>query len=141
MSKYTSDHRVIQELPKGPHPIWNTIGCLMIVIVPILSFFASLATIEVGKTSRWPIPVELLGYPRLPNFLFSTPGLSAIFTPIAATENLYAYIVFTLIYIVLIGGVIAFFYAVIYRLSGPSKYGPLDVPPIKRSAKFKRYKR
>lgn len=140
MSKYSSDHRVLQEAPKGPHPIWNTIGCLMIIIVPILSFFAALVTTEAGVNGGWPIPVEFLGYPHLPDFLFSVPALNFIFIPLANIQNLYAYIIFTLLYIVLLGGIISFFYAVVYRFTGPSKYGPLDAPPV-RGVKHKRYKR
>ncbi|HVN14717.1 MAG TPA: hypothetical protein VMT73_03175 [Anaerolineales bacterium] len=140
MGKYSSDHRVVQQGPKGPHPIWRTIGCLMMIIVPLLSFFAALTTITMGIQNHWPLPNELMGYPQLPQFLFSTPGLSFLFSPIANANHFYAYIVFTLVYIMLLGGIVSFFYAVIYRFTGPSRYGPLDAPPIK-GAKTKQYKR
>jgi hypothetical protein len=50
-------------------------------------------------------------------------------------QNLYAYIVVSLICMALISTVISMIYAVIYRIVNPVRYGPLDEPPSRRKAK------
>jgi len=46
---------------------------------------------------------------------------------------LYGELFFTVIFMVLGFGLLSIIYGVFYRLLGPPRYGPLDVPPIKKS--------
>jgi hypothetical protein len=140
MGKYSSSSfKRIEPKPDGPHAVWRGIGCLMMLIVPAISIAAGIATVKYGLAHNWAIPYQLLLAPRLPDFFYKLSGLVVIFYPLTQIPYLYAYIVTSLLYIVLIGGVISVVYAFIYRAVGPSRYGPLDAPPPK--IKTKRYTR
>ncbi len=117
--------------PTGPHPIWNGLGCLMLVVVPAISIALSVVVLQVIQANKWPFPYQLLGRPSFPDFLYSTKGLSQLFGAISSIQNLYAYIAISLIIMVILGGILSFVYALIYRFVGPSKYGPTDAPPVK----------
>jgi hypothetical protein len=103
----------------------------MLVVVPAISIALSVVVLQVIQANKWPFPYQLLGYPRFPDFLYSTKGLSQLFGAIDNIQNLYAYIAISLIIMVIMGGVLSFAYALIYRFVGPSKYGPTDAPPVK----------
>ena len=140
MGKYTSSSR--KRLPPkhdGPHAIWRGIGCLMMLIVPAISIAAGVTIIDYGVRHNWPIPYQLLIAPSLPNFFYKSSGLLTIFYPLTQIQFLYAYIAISVLFIILLGGVISLLYAFIYRFVGPSRYSPLDAPPPK--IKTKRYTR
>lgn len=131
MGRYSIRQAARKEAPKGPHPIWNGLGCLMMFIIPAMSVAISVVALDLILTNKWPFPYQLLGYPHFPDFFFSTKGLADIFGRIDGVKNLYAYIALTLIFTIILGGFISVLYALIYRFAGPSKYGPTDAPPVK----------
>ena len=140
MGKYSTSTRTPpRQKPQGPHEIWRGIGCLMILIIPVISMAAGVATINYAIEQRWPIPYQLLGAPTLPGFFYKSGGLLQIFGPLTKIQNLYAFIATGVLYMILIGGVISVIYALMYRFIGPSRYGPTDAPPPK--IKTKRYTR
>jgi hypothetical protein len=140
MGKYTSSSRMrLPPKPNGPHVIWRGIGCLMMLIIPAVSIAAGIATVDYGLKHNWPIPYQLLTAPSLPNFFYKSSGLLTIFGPLTQIPTFYAYVAVSLLYMMLIGGVISLIYAYIFRFIGPSRYGPLDAPPPK--IKTKRYTR
>ncbi len=141
MGKYDSLNRRRRsaKVSEGPHPIWRGIGCLMLVIVPVMSFGFAVFTMDYATRFDWPLPRDFFGFVRPPDVLYRSQVLIPILNAINSVENLYGYIVFTFIYIILLGGVMSFVYAVAYRLVGPPVYGPLDMPP--RKGPVKRYKR
>jgi len=140
MGKYTSRSRKL-EAPRNPgvHPVMRGIGCLMIVIVPILAYGMSVILVNIGVQSGWPIPPDWLGTPTFHPLLWRLSGLATILAFLQAQTNLTAVLVFTVAVSVFIGGVMSVIFGYIYRLFGPSQYGPTDSPPIR--VKVKRYKR
>ena len=62
-----------------------------------------------------------------------------LLSPITNTRHFYAYVVTSILYMILLAGVMSVLYAFVYRLVGPPRYGPLDVPPP--NVKLKKYKR
>jgi uncharacterized membrane protein len=140
MGKYRTNSKVIQK-PKseGPHAIWRGIGCLMLLIIPVISIAAGIQTVKYGLANQWTIPYQLLGTPSLPDFFYKSTGLMIIFGPILSIQNFYANAVVSIIYMALIGGVISMVYAFTYQAIGPSRYGPTDAPPPK--IKTKKYTR
>jgi len=140
MGKYTSQSRQ-REVPRnrGVHPVMRGIGCLMIVIVPILAYGVSVILVNIGIQSGWPIPPDWLGKPTLSPLLWKLSGLAVILGFLEAQPNLIANIVFTIAITIVIGGIMSILYGYIYKLFGPSQYGPTDAPPIR--VKVKRYKR
>lgn len=131
MGRYSVQQAPRKEAPKGPHPIWNGLGCLMLIVIPLISIGLSFIALDVIQANKWPFPYQLLGYPRFPSYFYSTVGLAEIFGAIDGIQNLYAYIALSLVFMVILGGVVSFLYALVYRMVGPSKYGPTDVPPVK----------
>ena len=141
MGKYDSFNRRRQKRPAPmTHPIWRGIGCLMIVLIPIMSYALGVFTVEYGIAQKWPIPRQFLGHARFPDFIRDIDVLRPLTNAIMSIQNLPGYLAFAFIYIVVLGALISFAYAVAYRLVGPPVYGPMDVPPPK-GFRAKRYKR
>lgn len=100
------------------HPIWRGIGFIFMVLAPVMGYFGSLIIIEANKQNKWFI------VPR--DFLAS-----------GADSYLYIKIGLTIILAALIFFVLQFIGMIILRISGPDRYGPLDVPPIEGVKKRK----
>jgi hypothetical protein len=120
--------------PKETHYIWRGIGCLMILIIPAISIASAYQTIDYGLANNWPIPYQMLQPVRLPSYFYATQGLRTILNPLSSISNFYAVAAISLFYMMLIGGVISVVYAAVYRMVGPSRYGPTDAPPTKYKA-------
>jgi hypothetical protein len=142
MGKYSSYSRQKPTKPRnvGVHPVMRGIGCIMIVVVPILAYGFAMILVNYGATRGWPIPSEWYGTPSIPAVLSRLQGLQPIIQFLKTQTNLEANLVFAFGLIILIGGLMSMLYGYIYTLFGPSKYGPMDAPPI-RGVKVKRYKR
>lgn len=109
------------------------------LIVPVMSWALGVETIKFLLEHRYTVPYQLLGTPRYPDFFYQSTGLMALLRPITNTEHFYAKAAAALLYIILLSGITSMAYAIAYRLTGPSRYSPLDAPPPKFKAK--RYKR
>jgi hypothetical protein len=122
MSKYVRVGAPRQTRPPnaGVHPIWRGIGCLMIVIVPLMSFAGSYLFVRENFKQHWvAIPDLLLQY-------FELPFLGRVY---------YADLALTVFLMILGFGLVFVFYSLVYSLVGPPRYGPLDAPPPKRRAR------
>ena len=141
MGRYDySERRKIAAKKRGPHPIWQGIGCLIIILLPIISYALADATIQAGVKAGWNfLPYELLGAPQFPDFVWKVWQLARLARPIAQIDNLYANLVLTGVYAISFGGLASLGYSIVYRSIGPPRYGPQDVPPPK--IKTKPYKR
>ena len=132
MGKYTTHTPEKPKKSKEPHEIWRGLGCLMMIIIPAISIAASALTVDyLSSPGIKIIPRQLLGKPRLPDFVYRSDGLLTILTPITKVEDFYAIAVVSIFYMLIIGGVISVIYAAVYSAVGPSRYGPTDVPPLK----------
>ncbi len=140
MTKYTvAQERRAREAKERGSPIWRGIGCLMILFVPVLSYFLATMLVQVAVDQKWPLPYQLMGYPEVSKDLLKISSLTPLWNFIGAQANLYATLMFTVLFIVGIGALISFGYAMVYRFVGPPRYGPLDAPPPK--IRTKAYKR
>ena len=140
MGKYSSySHK--QEKPRnvGVHPVMRGIGCIMIILVPILSYGIAVLLVNYGFSHGWPIPPSWFGHPTIPPLLLRLEGLRPIWDFLVQQNNLTAVLFFTVAIIVVIGGIMSMIYGYMYTFFGPPRYGPMDVPPIR--IKVKRYKR
>jgi len=112
--------------PKRPwtvHPIWRGIGCLMMILIPVMSYAASVLIVQEDLKQGWlPVPVEFSRAITIPYF-GNVPYLLA---------NLLVAVVLSLIGF----GIFTAFYSLIYSILGPSQYGPLDSPPLRRGQKW-----
>src|SRR5688572_3104846 len=128
MGKYNKFQRKRPESPYKIHPAWTGIGCLMIVIVPIMSWAASVELIKLAKAQGWPVMRQLSGYVRLPEALYTTPILDRVANYISSIPDFSALALFFLVILLLLSGILSFTYAAVYRVIGPPRYTSEDAP-------------
>src|SRR4030065_1447811 len=88
MTKYNSlaRQKPIKKVER-PNPIWRGMGCLIIIIVPLISFAAAKVLIDYGIQQGWARPQELLGYPKLPEEIKDNQTLLFLLSPITRWPN------------------------------------------------------
>ena len=118
--------------PEEPHAIWRGIGCVLMIIVPILSMAIGTEIVKYALAKKIPIPYEFLGKASLPGIIYKSTVLRSIFLPLTEIQNLYANLIAGIICLVLLSSLISLGYAVAYRIANPYRYGPTDAPPPKR---------
>ena len=140
MTKYTvASQRRVRREEKQISPVWRGIGCIMIVVVPLLSYALAAWTVGFAASKNWPMPYQLMGFPVMPALLFKSDALIPILTFIQAQQDLYAKLLIAVIYVVLFGALLSLIWSMAYKVIGPPRYGPLDAPPSRVAPK--RYKR
>jgi len=121
MAKYTMYGRNHPPPPRpwNVHPVWRGIGCVLMIIIPIISYAGAALLIEANQTQQWlPMPAELMGAVRIPY--------------LAVVPHLFANLLISVVLIFIGYGFLMILYAVIYRLIGPPSLSPLDAPPERR---------
>jgi hypothetical protein len=115
---------VIKKSPWKVHPVWRGIGCLMMIIIPVMSYAGAVLLVQENFKRHWvPVPAELIMTVTLPR--------------IGSFPYLYATLM-TMLLLMFIGfGAMMIIYTIIYRFVGPSLLGPMDVP-LERPPKKKR---
>ena len=106
---------------RSVHPIWRGIGFLLMFIIPIFSWFLSLALLKANFDQNWiPIPRQIL-----------VPGGD----PLLGLK-----IGVTILLIILIYSLITFLGVTVFGLFGAPRYGPTDAPPEKRRSTTPRWR-
>lgn len=112
--------------PKRPwtvHPVWRGIGCLMMIIIPVLSYAASVLIVQENVKQGWlPVPVEF-------SRTIAVPFIGNV-------EYLYANLMVAIVLSLIGFGIFTSLYSLMYSMLGPSQYGPLDSPPLRRGQKW-----
>ena len=141
MGRYTSYQKQKERAQRNQvHPVMRGIGCILLVLVPILAYGTSIYAVNYGVRRGLPIPVNWLGAPDIPPILWKLGGLTVALNYIQAQNNLVANLFFALAITIVIFGILSILYGFMYRFFGPPEYGPTDMPP-ERGRKVKRYKR
>ena len=123
---------------KPMNPIWRGIGCLLIVLVPLISLgLTAIATPLVITTGY--VPNELMGHVIFPDWVLKVPILSAIAGFIASINNLWVSLIIFIVILVILTGISSLIYVGVLQTIGPPRYGETDAPPSKYKAK--EYKR
>ena len=128
---------------KGMPSGWRGIGCLLMIILPIFSYFAAVALLEVDSirgvfASAMP---GLFGRVTIPRFLLYVTSLNPVWVWLQSINNLWVNLVFGIIILVVLSGIIGIFYSIMYNAMRPAKYGPTDAPPPKRRKGKQKYSR
>ena len=140
MGKYSSNSRRQAGPPRNQIPaLVRGIGCISMILIPLLSYGIAVFWIQKGWPGASMIPPSLMGAPSIPAFFLQSPALSGIARFLQQQTNLKANLVFALAIAMIIGGFMAIVYGYIYSMFGPSRYGPTDVPPPR--VKVKKYTR
>lgn len=116
MTKYdpTYQPRSRRSILPPVHPVWRGIGCILLILLPIISFAGAKLLVQANFRQRWiQIPSELAGS-------FIAPVIGRVF---------FADLALAVILIVIGFAIITVVYAIIYRFIGIPRFGPLDSPP------------
>ena len=111
---------------------------MLIFLIPLISYATAELTFP-SLQKQGLIPRELLFTPQTPDWLRIAPVLAQIYQVLFGRYGILAILMLTIIYTILIGGVLTVVYAYLYKLTAPSRYGPMDAPPPR--VKVKKYKR
>ncbi len=114
----------VREKPWKIHPVWRGIGCLMMIIIPIMSYAGGVLLVQANNEARWvPVAPELIQAVEVP-FIGVVPALVA---------NLLAAAILALIGFALL----TLLFAVFTRLAAPPTNN-YDAPPVRRSPRARR---
>ena len=128
------------DLPRNEiHPIWRGIGCIIILLTPIISWAATLVLLDLGKSQKWGFMNGLAGTVHFPTIFYTTPYVQVAANYLSGIPYLEAMAMFFVLFLILFSGIFAFINAVLYRMIGPPRYTRLDEPAPR--VKTKRYTR
>jgi hypothetical protein len=127
-----SAHKYQREREQRPwkiHPVWRGIGCALLLLVPIMSWYGTKLFLQ--SNEKVVLPWELTTVVTIP---YTHVGeidkmIGEINHYFNATGFVFGQIFFTIIFSIIGFGLIALIYAIMYKVAGPSRYGPFDVPP------------
>lgn len=116
MGKYQS-RQPPKERPWRIHPIWRGIGCLLMLVIPIMAYAGAVLLVQANQETRWiTIPPEMAA-------TVNVPGVGPV-------EGLYA-ILFAAVLLMLVGfGIMVIVYGILYRMMGVGE-SPVDSEPIR----------
>jgi hypothetical protein len=119
---------------KPMHPIWRGIGCILIVFVPLLTFW--LMTVFVPMiVSSGKLPYQLLGRVHLPTWILKLRFLDGITGFIGSLDNLWISIITFLVILLILTAAVSISYSMVYAAVGPARYKETDAPPSKYKTK------
>jgi hypothetical protein len=137
MTKYTKYMRKPKAKRQVP-PLWRGIGCIMMIVVPIISYGLGYIFLQEAKHRNW-VPVELLGYWKFPEWAYTTPILATPVRFLGSLKDVLAMVIFFVATLIVVSGLVGFIYTAIYQVVGPARYSELDAEPTKR--KTREYRR
>ena len=101
------------------HPIWQGIGCLLMILIPVMAYAGAVLLVQANVSQGWvPISAELARPVTIPN--------------VGSFEYLFANLMVAAVLAMLGFGLLVAIYSLVYRAVGPSQLGPLDAEPIRR---------
>lgn len=106
------------------HPIWRGIGCMMLIIIPIVAWAAAYEFLRFAPKLSW-FPQSREMYRNL--------NLDIVVLPFSLGQ-----IIFTVLFMMVGFMIMTIAYAFVYRIAGPPKYGPTDAPPPRVTRKRRR---
>ena len=137
MAKYAKFQRKGPE-KKGLNPIWRGIGCILIVVVPLISYLLMVLfgpmIIATGK-----VPYQLLGHMVFPPWAYRNLIVADIANFFSRINDLGFNLILFFLIVLVLTTVSSLFYAAFYSVAGPARYTELDAPPSKYKTKV--YKR
>jgi hypothetical protein len=133
MGKYAKYQRKSVE-KKGMNPIWRGIGCLLIVIMPMLAYWIMI-TILPSIIATGKVPYQLVGYAHFPAWVLRLKLTAGLVGYISSFDNLWISIITFIVVLLFITAMTSLMYSILYTMVGPARYSTLDAPPPKHKAK------
>lgn len=113
MSKYSGhfSQESSRDRHRQAHPIWRGVGFALMLLTPIIAIFGSIVLVDANTKNGWvTIPRDLLYH--------GSDSLLYVKILVGIVIFLVVTVIFQLITFILTSAL------------GPSRYGPLDVPPV-----------
>jgi hypothetical protein len=133
MAKYSKYQRKSPE-KKGRNPIWRGIGCILIIVVPLLSYGLMLVFVPlIVATGK--VPYQLVRPVHFPDWVFKAQIVAGIASSISSINNLWVKIIIFFVTLLIVTGVASLLYSMIYSVVGPPRYSEMDAPPPKYKGK------
>ncbi len=111
------------------NPVWRGIGCFLFLLIPIMAWVA--ATLVLQNYQNIALPYGMTQVVTIP--FIHVREIDKIITQVnqyfIATGFMTGQLFLTVIFVFVGLGIMAFFYAILYKIAGPPRYGPFDVPP------------
>jgi hypothetical protein len=131
MTKYTRVAQKTEERRWNIHPVWRGIGCFMIIIIIVMSYAVAKEFVDYNqRTQKLGLPDQLYDKVQIKY----TKYIPALKEDDVVNKSLahvkYGYLAFMLIFMFIGFGAFSFVYSALYRVSGPSRYTPLDSPEV-----------
>jgi len=136
MGKYAKYQRKSEKKP-GMNPIWRGIGCILIVIVPVISYAMMVIFSPVIIATNL-VPSELLGHVKFPAWVLKSPILSDVTFFIGGINDLWFKLIAFFVILLLLTAIFSLLYTMVFQLIGPPRYTDKDAPPSKYKAKVYR---
>ena len=134
MTKYSRVQHKEVERRWAIHPIWRGIGCLMALLFIILGYVLAKEFVDYNEKANLLELPKVIYQPVFIKYTQYIPGfknndvINKFLEPVK-----YGYVGFALVFVLIGFGVFSLIYSVIYRISGPSRYGPHDSPEMRRT--------
>jgi len=113
---------------KEMNPLWRGVGCLLMITIPLISYFVTYTLLQEAKR-RYLVPPDLLGYIKFPNWVFDIPILNTLARFIGSLQDIWAMLLFFFAVLFVLSGLISLIYSAVYQVMGPPRYGEYDAPP------------
>ena len=110
------------------------IGCILIILLPIISYSLATLLLDVSSDVRRlirRIDPALLRTPSIPSLIRKLPVLGDIRLP----AGLGAKLLLGLLILLALSGLIAVISAIIHKVVSPPRYSGVDAPPMKSKGK------
>lgn len=113
-----------KDVSQDTHPIWRGIGCLLMLVIPVISFTGAdlLLRYVRGNVAGFAVPVELRGN-------YTIPGYGTV-------QDVMAVLVLAFLLALVMFGALAIFNAVVYGMSGSTR-ASLNAPVQRHKKKRK----
>jgi hypothetical protein len=126
--------------PYKIHPIWRGFGCIMVILMPIMSGAAAWEMVNgMGKSLKFMAGMNS-GYLRLPAIFYTLPGISLLANYLSSIKNFSTLAIFFLLFLIVFTGIMTVVYSMAYRMIGPPRYTQIDAP-APRMTSVKKHKR
>ena len=132
-SKYRKYERA--EIKKqGMNPLWRGVGCILFIIVPLLSYFLmTLVVPPVLATGQ--VPPELTASPTFPPWVAKAPVLNGLAAYLSSVQNLWLMLIIFAVILLLLATVSSLVWTMVQSVVGPPRYTEMDAPEAEQGAK------
>ena len=137
MAKYSKFQKK-PEKKRDINPIWRGVGCLLIVIVPLVSWGLMLLLTPVIVGSGV-VPPEIMGTVKFPDWFVKSPITNGFAGFLSSIPDLWLKLILFLVVLLLLTAISSLIYSMVYQVVGPARYSEMDAPEMERKAKA--YKR